>query len=180
MVHTGKVTVGSTFDDEMEQNGMWRWQSYSSTQVDTAVAAMDRLSASIEAGMPLESLSSARREKPLFTDEELDSASIPKHCFIRSFLTRVRMPCFKHIAPGLEVPLDAAAFSARQKFTGLPRSPDDASEDQYIPTVLIFASADSARTLSFNNGLKSLFFRYDDPVPYGEGIPFPWVYTASR
>lgn len=83
------------------------------------------------------------------------------------------MPCFKHIAPGLEVPLDAAAFSVRQKFTGLPRSPDDTSEDQYIPTALIFASADSARTLSFNNELKSLFFGYDDPVPYGERDPIP-------
>ena len=66
------------------------------------------------------------------------------------------MPCFKHIAPGLEVPLDAAAFSARQKFTGLPRSLDDTSEDQYIPTMVIFATAGSARTLSFNNELNIL------------------------
>ncbi|EEA28855.1 hypothetical protein EYB25_000233 [Talaromyces marneffei] len=176
MVNIGKVTTDSASDEdleEMSQNGMWRWQSYSPAQVDTAVAAMNRLSASIEAKMSPESLSLAHRDNPLLTDEELDAALIPKRCFIRSFLTRVRTPGFKFIAPGLEVPHDAAAFSARQKFTGLPRSPDDTSEDQYIPAVLIFASADSARTLPFNDELKSLFFRCDDPVPYREGDPIP-------
>lgn len=178
MVRIGKVTACLPLDEEeseeMSQNGMWRWQSYSPTQVDTAVAAMNRLSDSIEARMSPESLSSAHRDKPLFTDEELDVASIPKSCFIRSFLTRIRTPHFKYIAPGLEVPHDAAAFSARQRFTGIPRSPDDASEDQYIPAVLIFASADSTRTLSFNDELKSLFFRLgDDPVPYSERDAIP-------
>ncbi|RAO73359.1 uncharacterized protein BHQ10_009371 [Talaromyces amestolkiae] len=176
MVHIGKVIASTTFDEdsvEKLQNGMWRWQSYSPAQVDTAVAAMNRLLAAIETKMPPESLSSAHGDKPLFTDEDLDVASIPQHCFIRSFLTRVRTPCFKYIAPGLEVPHNAAAFSDRQKFTGLPYSPDDSGEDQYIPAVLIFASADSDRTLSFNNEVKSLFFRYNDPVPYSEGYPIP-------
>lgn len=105
----------------MSQLGMRRWQLHSPAQVDTAIAAMDRLSSSIETQMPPESLSSAHRDKPPFIDEELDVASIPEHCFIRSFLTRVRTPRFKYIAPGLEVPHDTAAFSARQIFTGLPR-----------------------------------------------------------
>lgn len=101
MVHIGKVIAGTTIVEASEmglQNGMWRWQSYSPAQVDTAVAAMNRLSAAIESRMPSESLSSAHGDKPLFTDEELDVASIPQHCFIRSFLTRVRTPSFKYIA----------------------------------------------------------------------------------
>ena len=39
--------------------------------------------------------------------------------------------------------------------------------------MLIFASADSNRTLSFNNELKSLFFRYNDPVPYSAEDSIP-------
>ncbi|KAF3402834.1 hypothetical protein DPV78_004387 [Talaromyces pinophilus] len=129
------VTASSTAEESegMSQMGMWRWQPHSPAQVDTAIAGMDRLSASTEAQMPPESLSSAHRDKPFFTDEE------------------VRTPRFKYIAPYLEVPHDTAAFSARQIFTGLPRSPDNTSENHYIPAVLIFASADSARTLPFNN-----------------------------
>lgn len=52
-----------------------------------------------------------------------------KHYFIRSFLTRIRTPCFKYIARGLDVPYDVAIFLVYQRFTGLPCSMDDMSKD---------------------------------------------------
>lgn len=96
------------------------WQAFSTAQVDSAVAAMDLLSAAIEEGMPREALLSLRRDAPLLTDAELDAAAVPESCFIRSFLTRIKTPRFKTIVPGLNVPHDASTFAAHQKFTNIP------------------------------------------------------------
>lgn len=178
MLRIGKVTASSPEKEYPPSNarlGSWVWQSYSPAQVDSAVEAMDRLSAAIEARMPPGSHLSVSRELPLLTDAELDAASIPENCFIRSLLTRVKMPRFKFIAPGLEVPHDAAAFVARQKFTGLPRDPESGT---VVPPVLIFASG--KRTINFNKEIRWLFFTAHDPVPYTDRDRVPvGLYSES-
>lgn len=172
MIRIGKVTASppeEEFPSHVARLGSWVWQPYSPAQVDSAVDAMNRLSAAIEARMPSKSHLSVSRESPLLTDAELDAASVPENCFIRSVLSKVKTPRFKYIAPGLEVPHDAAAFAARQKFTGLPRhSPESGT---IIPPVLIFASKKS--TINFNKEIRWLFFHPYDPIPYDDRDPIP-------
>jgi hypothetical protein len=171
MLRIGKVTASppeKEFPTAIARLGSWVWQSYSPAQVDSAVVAMDRLSAAIEARMPSRSHLSVSQESPLLMDAELDEASVPENCFIRSVLTRVKTPRFKFIAPGLEVPHDASAFAARQKFTGLPRNPELGT---VIPPVLVFAN--SKRTINFNEEIRWLFFTARDPIPYTDHDRIP-------
>ncbi|KAJ5389941.1 uncharacterized protein N7496_001009 [Penicillium cataractarum] len=167
MLRIGKVTASPPEEEEypprVARLGSWVWQPYSPAQVDSAVDAMNRLSAAIEARMPSKSHLSVSRESPLLTDSELDAASVPENCFIRSVLSKVKTPRFKYIAPGLEVPHDAAAFAARQKFTGLTRHPESPT---VIPPVLIFAN--QKRTINFNKEIRYLFFDPHDPIPYDD------------
>jgi hypothetical protein len=120
MLRIGKVAAGPervSNDEEpgaADQLGPWMWQPYSLAQVDSTVAAIEKLSAAIEARMPSGSLLPVLPDTPLLTHADLDAASVPKNCFIRSVLTKVKTPRFKHIASGLEVPHDAARFIARQ------------------------------------------------------------------
>ncbi|KAJ5189451.1 hypothetical protein N7491_005782 [Penicillium cf. griseofulvum] len=108
-----------------------------------------------------------------FTDAELDTASVPKECFIRSFLTRVRTPRFKLIAPGLEVPQDKEAFTARQMFNVEGQGRD-------VPSFLLFASADDSRTIRFNEEIHRLFFGARNDVPFNEGDLIPTgLYSAT-
>lgn len=60
---------------------------------------------------------------PILTDGDLDMASVPTECFIRSSLTRVWKPRFQKIAPGLIVPHDRAAFVASQLSTRVGINP---------------------------------------------------------
>ncbi|OOQ91107.1 hypothetical protein PEBR_01159 [Penicillium brasilianum] len=171
MLRIGKITASPPeheFPSPIDRLGSWVWQPYSSAQVDSAVDAMNRLSAAIEARMPSRSHLSVSRESPLLTDAELDAASVPENCFIRSVLFKVKTPRFKFIAPGLEVPHDATAFAARQKFTGLPRHPESGT---VISPVLIFAS--KKRTINFNKEIRWLFFTAYDPIPYDDRDRIP-------
>ncbi|KAJ5827579.1 hypothetical protein N7447_004342 [Penicillium robsamsonii] len=132
--------------------------------IDSAVAAMDRYTNTIESRM--QSLLPISWDAPFFTDTELDAALVPKVCFIRSFLTRVRTPRFKLVAPGLEVPHDKEAFAACQIFNAEGRGRD-------VPSFLLFASADDSRTISFNEETHRLFFGSRNNVPLNEGDPVP-------
>jgi hypothetical protein len=102
MLRIGKITADSPEGKAPEelpksrsQIGLWSWLPYSPSQVDSTVAAIDRYSAAIEARMPSGSLLPISRDAPLFTDVELDAASIPEECFIRSVLTRIKTPRFQ-------------------------------------------------------------------------------------
>ncbi|KAI1074384.1 hypothetical protein F5B20DRAFT_574100 [Whalleya microplaca] len=137
MVQIKKI-IASQDEAPNEKFGPWTWQPYSEAQVDSTVVAFERLAATIEermaAGHQLHP-----SEGPLLSDEQLDAASVPRHCFIRSFLTRARRPHFKMIAPGLEIPHDPTTFIDNQKFTVM------AASSEYgiiIPPVLVFASAE--------------------------------------
>jgi hypothetical protein len=108
----------------------------------------------------------------------LDAASVPKECFTRSFLTRVKTPRFKAIAPGLEVPHDAAAFAARQRFTDVPR--DQETWGHNIPPVLIFAAKDTSSQVKFNKEIRWLFFGSEDEIPFSDQDPIPaGLYSES-
>lgn len=120
MVQIGKVTA-SQDDAPNEKLGPWTWQPYSEAQVDSAVVAFERLTASIEERMAaIHRLS--LREGSLLSDEDLDAASVPSGCFIRSLLTRARKPRFRMVAPRLEIPHDPAAFTEHQEFTATDAS----------------------------------------------------------
>lgn len=184
MLRIGKVTAGpSTWElplpPPVAQIGAWRWLPYGAAQIDSTVAAMDRLSAAIEARMPPDSLLPLSRDKPLFTDAQLDAASILKDCFIRQVLARVKTPRFWHIAPGLAVPHNVHEFAANQKFAGLPHNH---TEGFFVSAVLIFAAVDRdrLRTVGFNAELKRQFFNTYDDVPYDDGHPIPaGLYSES-
>lgn len=182
MIRIGKVTAGparmsyeeSAGSTAAAQLGPWMWQPYSLAQVDSAVAAIEKLSAAIEARMPPGSLLPVISEDaPLLTHADLDAASVPQNCFIRSVLTRAKAPRFKLIAPGLEVPHDAARFVAQQQFTG-PRPSHDDEGNEIIPSVLIFAAADNSRIVGFNKEIRRTFVSPNDQetnIPYKDDHP---------
>ncbi|GIK00105.1 hypothetical protein Aspvir_004120 [Aspergillus viridinutans] len=177
LIRLGKVVAGLPECDSKHRSqlGLWSWLPYCDAQVDNTVAAIDRYLVAVESRMPAGSLLPVTG--PLFTDTELDAASVPQECFIRSVLTRMNSPRFRFIAPGLEVPHDKEAFARRQNFTRLP------CEEGTMPAVLIFAA--SGRTVDFSMELRGLFFQYvhnEDP-PMSIGAPvFAGLYSepASR
>lgn len=182
MLRIGKVTAGPqrVWGDEdrsgttaADQLGPWMWQPYSLAQVDSVVAAIEKLSAAIEARMPPDSLLHVVPDTPLLTHVDLDAASVPRDCFIRSVLTKVRTPRFKHIAPGLEVPHNATKFVAQQQFTALQAARNEEG-NEIIPSVLIFAAADKRRTVGFNKEIRRTFVTANDlqtNIPYKDGQP---------
>ncbi|KAJ5286594.1 hypothetical protein N7478_002280 [Penicillium angulare] len=139
------------------QIGPWSWFTYCEKQVDDTVAAIDRYTAAIESRMPEDSLLDLSRDAQFLTNADLDAALVPKECFIRSVLTRIKTPRFNMIAPGLAVSHDKQAFINRQQFTKSP--PVSSFEGETVAPVLIFASADSSRTVPFNEELRHLFCR---------------------
>ncbi|CAG7962390.1 unnamed protein product [Penicillium nalgiovense] len=185
MLRIGKITADSPegkapaeLSRSRSQIGLWSWLRYSPSQVDSTVAAIDHYTAAIEARIPSRSLLPISSDVPLFTDVELDAAYIPEECFIRSVLTRMKTPRFKAIAPGLEVPHDTMAFADRQKFTGVPREQEEWGKN--IPPVLLFAAADSSRTVSFGEETRWLFLGPSDDVPFNENDIIPaGLYSES-
>ncbi|KAJ5374935.1 hypothetical protein N7517_006941 [Penicillium concentricum] len=177
MLRIGKITAGSPEGEAPEelassrsQIGLWSWLPYCSSQVDSTVAAIDRYSAAIEARMPSGSLLSISRDAPLFTDVELDAASIPEECFIRSVLTRPLRPVWRFRT--------IMVFTARQRFIGVPR--DQEGWGKNIPPVLLFAAADSSRTVSFGKEIRWLFLGPEDEVLFNENDLIPMgLYSES-
>ncbi len=139
MVQIKKI-IASQEEAPNEKFGPWTWHPYSEPQVASTVVAFEQLVTTIEERMPVESYLHPA-EGPLLSNEQLDAASVPGDCFIRSFATRARKPRFRMIAPGLEVPHDPTAFANNQKFTVM----DVRSEyGIIIPPVLLFASSERA------------------------------------
>ena len=104
--------------------------------------------------------------RALFTDAELDIASVPQECFIRLVLTRIKSPRFKFIAPGLEVPHDKEAFAWHQNFTRIPY------HEGTIPAVLIFAASGRVQRLFFE-------CHYNEDLTLDLGTPiFAGLYSA--
>lgn len=120
IVQIGKTTA-SQDDAPNEKLGPCTWQPYSEAQVDSAVVAFERLTASIEERMAaIHRLS--LREGSLLSDEDSYAASVPSGCVIRSLLARARKSRFRMVAPRLEVPHDPAAFTEHQEFTAMNAS----------------------------------------------------------
>lgn len=183
LLRIGKITADPRKESDVpndvamsrSQIGLWSWHPYCSAQVASTVAAMDRYSTTIESRMSQESLLPLPQDTPFFTDIDLDAASVPKACFIRSLLTTVRTPRFKMIAPGLEVPHNKTAFAKRQRFTTVPR---DESWSENIPPVLLFAAPEC--TVNFNKEMRWLFFSADDSVTFEKSEPIPTgLYSES-
>ncbi|KAJ5504255.1 hypothetical protein N7463_007129 [Penicillium fimorum] len=129
MLRISKITADSPEGKAPEelassrsQIGILSWFSYCSSQVDSTRCAD-------------------------FTDVEPDGGSIPEECVIRSVLTREKSPCFKAIAPSLEVPHNTIAFTARHRLIGVPHNQEGWGKN--IPPVLLFTAADSGRTVNF-------------------------------
>ncbi|KAI0827519.1 hypothetical protein F5Y06DRAFT_283645 [Hypoxylon sp. FL0890] len=178
MIEIGKITASQN-ETCNEKYGPWTWHPYSATQVDSTVAAFERLTTAIEDRMSpnrLLDISSG----PLLSDTNLDAASVPQECFIRQFLTRARRPRFKTIAPGLEVPLDPDVFLANQKFTVMNARSE---YGDLIPPVLIFASTER-RTVNFDSPSRYVsinpFCRiFADLVPRGDESTPAGLYSES-
>ncbi|KAL5345296.1 hypothetical protein ACLOAV_009666 [Pseudogymnoascus australis] len=173
MIQLGKITATAE-ETDCEKQGLWAWHSYGEAQVDSAVAAFDRLVEAIESRMPADSLRPAR-EGPLLSDADLDAASVLESCFVRGFLTRARVPRFEFIAPGLLVPHDREAFVSSQVFTTVGW-PDDHDEGWrptvMVPPVLMFRATDlTANFDSWNQYIKrySSLSPFCDPYRVAEG-----------
>lgn len=161
--------------------------SYGTRQVDTAVDAFHRLVGAVEAGMPAGALLPAGRGL-LRTDGDLDAASVPAECFVRSVLTRVRRPRFDKIAPGLIVPHDPAAFIASQRFTGVGStataeeiSDEDGTEPKknlLIPPVLIFP-AESGQTANLDQSPSPYAAQWERPDSFVTFNPFCSPYRSA-
>ncbi|KFY70553.1 hypothetical protein V499_09082 [Pseudogymnoascus sp. VKM F-103] len=182
MIQLGKITA-TPEETDCEKQGVWAWHSYGEAQVENTVAAFNQLVEAIESRMPTESLRPAR-EGPLLSDKDLDAASVPKSCFVRGFLTRVRVPRFEFIAPGLLVPHDREAFVSRQVFTTVDTSSNDDyySDKAIVPPVLLFRATDLTANFDWDNKYRSLnpfcrpytVAKGDHSVPaglYSESVP---------
>ncbi|KAJ5975131.1 hypothetical protein N7481_008838 [Penicillium waksmanii] len=174
MLRIGKIVAGfpegslcgdTGLPTNRSQFGIWSWLPYCDLQVESTIAAMERYSAVVESRMSPDSLLPMSSCTPLFTDTELDAAGVPRDCFIRTFLTRVKTPRFTFIAPGLEVPHDKEGFIRRQTFTnmGIPLEKD------CIPGVLIFAAPD--RLVNVNHEIHGLFSVAHEDLKLGNPIP---------
>lgn len=172
LIRFGKVVAGLPEDSSQHraQEGLWSWLPYCDAQVDNTVTAIERYLVAVESRIPADSLLPVTGA--LFTDAELDVASVPQECFIRLVLTRMKSPRFKFIAPGLEVPHDKEAFARRQNFTRIPH------REGTMPAVLIFAA--SGRTVDLNMELQRLFVErhYNEPSTLNMGTPiFAGLYS---
>lgn len=161
LVRRGKVSLGLSRWENDDVQGVWRIEAFGEAQVASTVAAFERLVSTIEQLMHPQHLLQVDGDKPLLTNADFDAAGAPENCFARSFLTSVRTPRFKRIAPGLEVPHDATAFASRQVFTRLQPQQDGDDDRPIIPPIVMFASSDS-RTVNFDS---------DDA--YASKNPFP-------
>jgi hypothetical protein len=172
LIRLGKVVPGLSREDRPRhraQEGLWSWLPYCDAQVDNTVTAIERYVVAVESRMPADSL--LPTTGALFTDEELDTASVPQECFIRLVLTRMKSPRFKFIAPGLQVPHDKDEFARRQSFTRI------SFDEGTIPAVLIFAAG---QTVDLNMELERLFFfeRHYEDVALTPGTPiFTGLYS---
>lgn len=122
LIQRGKVTIGPKRWEMEEAQGVWRIEAFGNAQVTSTVEAFDRLVSAIEQRMDPQALLDLDSNKPLLTDADLDSAGASAECFARSFLTRARTPRFTRLAPGIEVPHDAAAFASHPKVYASPAS----------------------------------------------------------
>ncbi|OBT62719.1 hypothetical protein VE03_07119 [Pseudogymnoascus sp. 23342-1-I1] len=169
MIQLGKITATAE-EADCEKLGVWAWHSYGEAQIDSAVAAFDRLVEAIESRMPADSLRPAR-EGPLLSDADLDAASVLDTCFVRAFLTRVRVPRFEFIAPGLLVPHGREAFVSSQVFTtmGWPADHDEGWRPiVLVPPVLMFRATDLTANFDTDNQYVSLN-PFCDPYKVAKG-----------
>ncbi|KFY24380.1 hypothetical protein V491_02176 [Pseudogymnoascus sp. VKM F-3775] len=175
MIQIGKITA-SPKETDIDKQGAWEWHSYSEAQVDSTVAAFDQLVDAIESRMAAESLRPAR-EGPFLSDEDLDAASILNPCFVREFLTRVRVPRFEFIAPGLLVSHGREAFVSGQVFTTVDTSSDDGV---VVPPVLLFRATDRTANFDYDSEYISLNpFAGPYGVPKGDHSVPAGLYSES-
>ncbi|KAI1745619.1 hypothetical protein F4680DRAFT_443092 [Xylaria scruposa] len=102
MVQIKKITA-SQEKAPNEKFGPWTWHPYSKPQVASTIITFEQLVTTIEERMPVESYMYPAKG-PLLSNKQIDAASIPGNCFVRSFATRARKPRFRMIVLGLEVP----------------------------------------------------------------------------
>ncbi|KAL7621626.1 hypothetical protein AAE478_008952 [Parahypoxylon ruwenzoriense] len=178
MIEIGKITA-SQDDAPNEKYGPWTWHPYGPAQVERTAAAFERLVIAIEDRMSPDQLLDIP-DGPLLNDANLDAASVPQECFIRSFLTRARRPRFKAIAPGLDVPHDPQAFAENQRFTVMNARHEYGT---VIPPILIFASTER-RTVNFDSPSRYVsinpFCRvFADLIPRGDDSTLAGLYSES-
>jgi hypothetical protein len=168
MVDAGKIQA--VHADVETQNGKydpWIILPWSSPQQEEAIDTFNCLVDGIESRMPdtVHRLPSAARQA-LLSEADLDVAHIPLG-FARSFLSRIKRPTFRYIAPGLSIP-DAMSFASLpfSSFEGDP--PDDQTQEaKVVFPILIFSSSEPFRAPETNG----------EDNKYGNRLPFGWPYS---
>lgn len=147
LIRIGKVVASPREEPSrfgVEKFGPWEWMPYSEAQVDSCVAAWDRLCEAIERRRAVATglLGEATMfNKPLLTHAALDEASVPAPSFVRDFATRARRPSFERVAPGLVLPpTNQGRFAGTQAYSLLARS-----DVNLVPPVLLFPVAPDER-----------------------------------
>ncbi|KAF3011737.1 hypothetical protein E8E14_010583 [Neopestalotiopsis sp. 37M] len=164
LLHIGKIAASTTDMPSLhgsEKYGPWEWRAYSDVQVIDCVSSWNQLCAAIESRMAATTSSSMDGGESLLAPDILDAASVPNPSFARAFLTRARRPqVLRYIAPGLLLPpADAAAFTALQRFTRLPRGFTG------IPPVYLFPAERSEVDAELTESARFHFlsFNFDPP-----------------
>lgn len=183
MADVGKMqALPNGVETPYERFDPWIMVPYSDRQLNNTVAAFERLTEAIESRMPGQSVPGQQHVLPrepesavaLLSGNDLEAAGIVEG-FAHSFLTTVRRPKFRYIAPGLSLPTpesvkmqpfrDVKRPSLMEEWDDTPTTPVE------LPPILLFPSAEMYET-----------WRDPDPNPQfpDSRRPFNWPYNQHE
>lgn len=172
MVDVGKIqAVHSDIETDNGKYDPWINLPWSAPQLEETVNTFNLLVDNIESRMPdARQIPSPTGRESLLSEADLDAAHIAPG-FARFFLSKVKRPRFRYIAPGLSIP-DSTSFPS-QPFSSVESDPppDEGEEGpKVIFPILLFRSLESYHAP--DNG--------DDDDMHGSGLPFSWPYNQIR
>jgi hypothetical protein len=143
MVRTGKIVAEAPgqciYGEHFHKNDPWVLLPYTAGQVNEAAGLFDSLVNAIEIRMPNKLPSSQSGKSPLFNHDELIAAKLPPG-FAYDLLRKVRRPCFRFIAPGLEVP-NRGTIAMQPFFGMMEQLPEQYRDNETSSPILLFRSS---------------------------------------
>jgi hypothetical protein len=190
MIKLGKVqAVPEGYHSPNGKYDPWIMVPYSQQQLEATVQSFNSLVDAIESRMPAQSVSSrlpdlpqtllteVQSAPPLLSPQVLDAVCIPPG-FAYSFLSKARLPSFRHIAPGLSLPTRATLIS--QPLAAVHPEPESWEEQDplnpmRLPPILLFSSSKNYETWADSRGnpIDDRFVHRPFSWPYSEVGSYP-------